>query len=58
MAFAGDPDAYYEAAVAVFSMFKRGISVKPGKTYPLAEAATAITDIESGKGTGETLLAV
>lgn len=58
MAFADDPDACHEAAVAVFSMFKRGISVRPGKTYALAEAATAITDIESGKGTGATLLAI
>lgn len=58
MAFAADPTAYRDAGEAVFAMLKRGIAVQPDKTYPLIEAAAALSDLEGGAGTGAKLLTV
>lgn len=58
MAFAANPAAYRDAGAAVFSMFDRGIAVECGKTYPLTEASAALSDLESGEGTGAKLLTV
>lgn len=58
MAYAADQDAYRAAGQAVFAMIERGIAVEPEQTYPLAEAAKALRDLESGRGTGAKILSV
>lgn len=58
MAFAADPKAYREAGEALLAMLERGIAVEHDKTYPLAQAAAALSDLESGDGTGAKLLEI
>ncbi|MGR3378770.1 quinone oxidoreductase family protein [Salipiger abyssi] len=56
MAFAADPEAYRAAGAAVFEMIGRGIAVAPARIYPFAEAAEALAALESGQGTGASIL--
>lgn len=58
MAFAADPAAYRAAGAAVFDMIQRGIAVEPARIYPFAQAAEALAELESGRGTGASILTV
>jgi NADPH2:quinone reductase len=56
MAYAADPVIYPVAAAAVLAAMKAGIAAEIGGEYPLAEAARAHDDLESGRTTGSLLL--
>lgn len=56
MSFTADPEMYRSAGAEVFAMLQREISVSPEKTYPLAEAAAALSALENGEGTGAKVL--
>jgi NADPH2:quinone reductase len=55
--YAGSAEEYAASSAAVFSLAAKGI-LKPviGKRYPLADAAQAHTDLESGRTSGSTIL--
>jgi NADPH:quinone reductase len=56
IAHISDQQAYRTSVADVLAMIRQGISASIGATYPLAEAARAHVDMESGKTTGSLLL--
>jgi NADPH2:quinone reductase len=52
MRYMSDPDSYRRAAADVIAMLQAGIQQDVGQDYPLAQAATAHTDLEAGRTTG------
>jgi NADPH2:quinone reductase len=56
MAYSADPAVYPIAAEAVLSAMRAGIVAEIGGEYPLADAARAQADLESGRTTGSLLL--
>src|SRR5205823_1624875 len=56
MAYSADPAVYPVAAEAVLAAMRAGIVAEIGGEYPLAEAARAQADLESGRTTGSLLL--
>lgn len=57
MAYAADQEAYAVAAQAVIAAIRQGIVRGAAHEYPLARAAQAHGDLESGKTTGSVMLA-
>jgi NADPH2:quinone reductase len=55
--YSGSPEEYAASSAAVFDLVAKGV-LKPsiGQRYPLAEAAQAHRDLESGQTTGSTIL--
>lgn len=56
MAYAADLNTYPVAAAAVLAAMKSDIAAEIGGEYPLAEAAKAHDDLESGRTIGSLLL--
>ncbi|MBO1113881.1 quinone oxidoreductase family protein [Bordetella petrii] len=56
MAYAADQDTYAVAAQAVIAAIRQGIIQSAASEYPLARAAQAHSDLESGKTTGSLVL--
>jgi len=56
MAYMSEPATYRRAAVDVMKSMAEGLLPVIGKTYPLAEAARAQADLETGQTTGSVLL--
>jgi NADPH2:quinone reductase len=52
LAHLGNRAGYEHAAEAWFDVLRKGLSVAEGRSYPLAEAAQAQADLESGVTTG------
>jgi len=55
-AYAADPAVYQAAAAAAIEAITAGIMPPPGHSYPLADAAQAQRDLESGKTRGSIVL--
>lgn len=56
MAYAADATLYPQAAAALLEVMRKGITAGIGGEYPLADAAQAQADLESGRTTGSLLL--
>lgn len=56
LAFASEPDIYRAAGTAVLDLLASGLAAPVGGTYPLAGAAAAHADLESGRTSGSLLL--
>ncbi|WP_313350462.1 quinone oxidoreductase [Paracoccus sp. (in: a-proteobacteria)] len=56
MAYAADLPTYHKAAEALLDMMQKGIAAEIGREYPLANAAQAQSDLETGRTTGSLLL--
>ncbi len=56
LAYAGEPETYRAAGSAVLDLLAAGLAAPVGGTYPLAEAAAAHADLESGRTTGSLVL--
>ena len=56
MAYAAEPQTYRAAGDAVLEVMRSGLLARIGRTYALADAASAHSDLESGRSSGGLLL--
>lgn len=56
IAHISDPQTYRDATADVLTMIRQDVTASIGATYPLAEAARAHADMETGKTAGSLLL--
>lgn len=56
MAYTSDPATYRAASAAVMDLLAQGLAPMNVRNYPLADAATAQSDLEAGRTTGSIIL--